>query len=178
MDLICHALSSFLLFFTFLRIFIAFAATRLGLPLLIINFFYVLWHLTQGCYLPAQRRASNVSLASEMLQQSDTIIRKTFRISLLLSETSNQLSANRFSGFNRDELALSVIFMRTFCASLQKVYDIHFSTGSTSGSEVHTEKRCSLPHLFCLPLPASGLQQAKTLTKSILDHFQTSFCFS
>lgn len=85
--------------FTFLRVSVVSAATRLGLSPPITVSSYVLWHLRQECPLPVPCRAVDSSFASGLRQETNILTGKHFEVSPHLFQASSLLPAPGFEGF-------------------------------------------------------------------------------
>lgn len=119
-------------FFNLLHVSVFSALTRLELPPPITVSSYVLCYLTQGCYIPAPCRATDIFSALEVSQQYDILIGKPFRVSPLPNEPPIPLSATLFKGFKKDDITLPSILMRIFRAPVQNICGLESSRGTTS----------------------------------------------
>lgn len=82
--------SSLLYCFIFFLTFIVYAITRLKIPLLITIFSYEMWHPTHGFFLSAPRQTTDISPASEVLQQYGLSSENTFGSLRYSAESQNQ----------------------------------------------------------------------------------------
>lgn len=130
-DLSGQVLSLFLQFFHITCISAVSATTKLG-HRLSITLLYVLWKLSQGCWLPALCQPANIFSASRMSQQYRNNLGKHSGVSLLLSVTPSQLSGTCLSGFERGHIAPPSTAMCSFCARFQNDCGISFSRGTTT----------------------------------------------